>query len=176
MKIIQSIAVVGVCTLLGSAVWAADQDDHKAHHSDVATSSNAAKNDKNAAKTDGKAVLVNEPMAHESMAQESMQKMDNEMKAMQEMHEKIMNAKNPEERKALMAQHMKAMQSGMMMMSDTSKMCSVEKPDTMPRSEMITEHKMMEKRMQMMEAMIQMVVDRINGENYDEYTEHVLRK
>ena len=176
MKIIRSIAVMSFCTFVGSAVWAADQDDHKAHHSDVATSSNAAQNDRNAAKTDSKTVLVNKPRAHESMAQESMDKMDNEMKAMQEMHEKIMNAKNPEERKALMAEHLKAMQSGMMMMSDTSKMCSMEKSDAMLHSEMITEHKMMEKRMQMMEAMMQMIVDRINGENYDKYTEHVLRK
>ena len=163
MKIIQSIAVVSVCTFLGSAVWAADQDDHKAHHSDEATSSKAAK-------TDGKAMLVNKPMAHKSAEQESMEKMDIEMKAMQEMHEKIMNAKNPEERKALMAEHVKTMQSGIMMMSDTSKMCSMEKSDAMLHSEMITEHKMMEKRMQMMEAMMQMIVDRINGENYDKYT------
>src|ERR1035437_1090669 len=43
--------------------------------------------------------------------------MDNKMKTMQEMHEKMMNAKTPEEKKALMAEHMKTMQDGMAMMS-----------------------------------------------------------
>ena len=42
--------------------------------------------------------------------------MDTHMKVMQEMHDKMMAAKTPEERNALMAEHMKAMQEGMGMM------------------------------------------------------------
>lgn len=38
------------------------------------------------------------------------------MKAMQAMHDKMMNAKTPAEREALMAEHMKSMQGGMDMM------------------------------------------------------------
>jgi hypothetical protein len=38
------------------------------------------------------------------------------MKAMQEMHQKMMGAKSPAERQALMADHMTAMQGGMAMM------------------------------------------------------------
>lgn len=42
--------------------------------------------------------------------------MQNRMQAMREMHDKMMNAKTPAERDALMAEHMKAMQGGMDMM------------------------------------------------------------
>ena len=41
---------------------------------------------------------------------------DQQMKTMQEMHQKMMAAKTPAERAALMKDHMKAMQDGMAMM------------------------------------------------------------
>jgi hypothetical protein len=44
--------------------------------------------------------------------------MEPRMKTMQEMHQKMMNAKTPAERQALMAEHMKAMQGGMAMMKE----------------------------------------------------------
>ena len=44
--------------------------------------------------------------------------MEPRMKAMQEMHQKMMGAKTPAERQALMAEHMKAMQGGMAMMKE----------------------------------------------------------
>ena len=40
------------------------------------------------------------------------------MKSMQEMHQKMMGAKTPAERQALMADHMRAMQGGMAMMKE----------------------------------------------------------
>lgn len=40
------------------------------------------------------------------------------MKAMQDMHQKMVNASTPAERQALMADHMKAMQGGMAMMNE----------------------------------------------------------
>jgi hypothetical protein len=46
--------------------------------------------------------------------------MDGQMEAMRLMHDKMMNAKTPEERRALMADHMKAMQGGMQTMNGTS--------------------------------------------------------
>jgi hypothetical protein len=58
-------------------------------------------------------------MAHAGMGSAgSMAAADPRMKAMQEMHQKMMNAKTPAERQALMADHMKAMQGGMAMMKD----------------------------------------------------------
>ena len=46
--------------------------------------------------------------------------LDTQTKAMQAMHEKMMAAKTPEERNALMAEHMKSMQDGMKMMEGMS--------------------------------------------------------
>ena len=43
---------------------------------------------------------------------------EQQMKTMQDMHRKMMAATTPEERAALMAEHMKAMQGGMSMMCD----------------------------------------------------------
>ena len=88
--------------------------------------------------------------------------LDNKMKAMQEMHQKMMNAKTPEEKKALMAEHMKTMQEGMAMMgmmSATGKgRMQGQKP--MPGN-MKQRQMMMEKRMEMMETMMQMMMDRM---------------
>jgi len=44
-------------------------------------------------------------------------RMDEPMKSMQVMHDKMMAAKTPEERNALMSDQMKAMQDGMAMMN-----------------------------------------------------------
>ena len=70
------------------------------------------------------------------------------MKSMQEMHAKMMAAKTAEERHALMADHMKAMQDGMAMMGRM-------KGD---KGGMTSEA--MTRRMDMMEMMIQMMMDR----------------
>lgn len=43
---------------------------------------------------------------------------DHQMMKMREMHQKMMAAKTPEERQALMAEHMQAMQGGMSMMCE----------------------------------------------------------
>jgi len=48
----------------------------------------------------------------------SVERADTQMKTMQEMHQKMMAAKTPEERQALMAEHMKAMHGGMSMMCE----------------------------------------------------------
>ena len=82
--------------------------------------------------------------------------MDTQMKAMREMHDKMMAAKTPEERNALMAEHMKTMQEGMTMMNGTS-------PGGMGsmKGDMPARHQMMEKRMEMMQSMMQMMMDRL---------------
>jgi hypothetical protein len=82
--------------------------------------------------------------------------MDSQMKSMQEMHNKMMAAKTPEERNVLMAAHMKTMQDGMTMMKGMT-------PSSMAdMKEGATERsQMMEKRMEMMESMMQMMMDRL---------------
>jgi len=54
----------------------------------------------------------------------SMAAVDPRMKAMQEMHQKMVNATTPADRQALMADHMKAMQGGMAMMKEMQAMHS----------------------------------------------------
>lgn len=78
-----------------------------------------------------------------------MEKMDAQMKTMQAMHEKMMNAKTPDERSKLMAEHMKTMQDGMAMMGE------------MPGAGMGEHHKMMAMRMKMMQSMMAMMMDRM---------------
>jgi hypothetical protein len=72
----------------------------------------------------------------------------------------MMNAKTPEERNALMADHMKTMQGGMSMMGGMGGEGKDRMKGGMP-SDMGTRQQMMEKRMDMMEAMMQMMMDRM---------------
>ena len=146
-----NIAFLTACMLFGSHALAQDKDDHKAHHpgasgSATASASAAAK----ASKTTGKAdTKMADPMAEK-------------MKAMQEMHKKMMAAKTPEERQALMADHMKAMKEGMGMMAGM-KMGGMKKDGANMPANMADRHQMMEKRMEMMETMMQMMMDRMQA-------------
>lgn len=89
MSFIRPIMLTTALAFLGSSTWAADQDDHKAHHPELA----AASSQTPAASTG--AAVAKPPMANTM--------------AMTEMHDKMMNAKTPEERHALMAEHMTGM-------------------------------------------------------------------
>lgn len=68
------------------------------------------------------------------------------MKSMRAMHEKMMAAKTPDERQALMGEHMKAMQDGMAMMGQMNA------PDGKGGTRMSPE--MIGKRMDMMQMMM----------------------
>ena len=144
MKFIRPLVLASTLALLGSAAWA-----EEAHHPKAAAS--AAKAPKAAAAKAAPARPV---------AKESMKKMDQQMMDMRAMHDKMRNAKTPEERSALMAEHMKAMQGGMAMMGDMGAAGKDGMKGGMP-SDMATHHQMMEKRMEMMETMMQMMMDRM---------------
>lgn len=133
MRFIRPLVFASTLALFGTTAWA-----EEAHHPEAAAS--AAKAPKAAA---AKAAPA------KPAAKESMKKMDQQMMDMRAMHDKMMNAKTPEERSALMADHMKAMQGGMGMMGG---MAGAGK-DGMP-SDTETHHQMMEKRMEMMESMM----------------------
>ena len=80
---------------------------------------------------------------------------------MQAMHEKMAAAKTPQERQALMAEHMKTMQDGMRMMGAMhGKMAS--SMSSAGTANMQCDPQMMEKRMDMMESMMQMMMDRMS--------------
>ena len=91
--------------------------------------------------------------------------MDTQTKSMQAMHEKMMAAKTPEARNALMAEHMKSMQDGMKMMEGMASpgmkgMTGMSGMSGMS-GDMAAHHAMMEKRMVMMQTMMKMMMDRM---------------
>jgi hypothetical protein len=125
--------------IAASAAIAAQDDQHQAHH--PAGSASAP---------------PSAPKAMPGKAKPDMARMDTQMKAMKDMHDKMMAAKTPEERNALMAEHMKTMQDGMSMMDGMSggNMGSM-KGDAASRQQML------DKRMDMMQSMMQMMMDRM---------------
>ena len=126
--------------------WAQNADEHKDHH--PAESKPAA------------AAVAPKPSA-EAMVAEKMGAMDQQTKTMQSMHEKMMAAKTPEERMALMPENMKTMQNAMAMMQDMrANMGGMGMMGKMPM-DMMAKHQMMEKRMDMMQSMMQMMMDQM---------------
>ena len=101
-----------------------------------------------------------------------------QMARMQEMHQKMLAAKTPEERAALMKEHMQVMRSGMAMMGQMQGCMAMHggpgmgtppnRPKgartPMPRDGMGAEHDAMHHRMDMMEMMMQMMMDRQEAE------------
>lgn len=140
-----------ICTLALTSVGAVAQTDaeHTQHHPQASASKPASK--------------ASKPAAPSSAAKDAMGGMDNSMKTMRDMHEKMVAAKTPEERKALMAEHMKAMKDGMAMMGKMKGMSGMSKMSGMEGKsmDMASHHAMMEKRMDMMESMMQMMMDRM---------------
>lgn len=87
--------------------------------------------------------------------------MDSMMKSMQEMHDKMMAAKTPEERAKLMQEQMKVMQDGMGVMGRMhGGRGGAMDGMGMGRGGMAMSPEMMGKRMDMMEMMMQMMMDR----------------
>jgi hypothetical protein len=139
-------ALIALCVATFSlGALAQSADEHKGHHPDGATPP-AVSPQKGAAN---------------AMSTGSMAKMDQHMKAMQAMHEKMASAKTPEERQALMADNMKMMQDGMAMMKEMggmSGMSGMQSGKGMGGN-MAERQQMMEKRMDMMQSMMQMMMD-----------------
>ena len=96
--------------------------------------------------------------------------MEPRMKAMNDMHQKMMDAKTPAERQALMADHMKAMQEGMAMMKEMhggmqgmggmAGMAGMDHSKGMPAG-MAQRHQMMTEHMAMMQLMMDMMMQRM---------------
>ncbi|WP_410498851.1 hypothetical protein [Chitinibacter sp. S2-10] len=148
MNLVRPLIIATTFAFLSTAALAED-----AHHPASAASSAKAKPAHTAS-----------PM----VSKESMQKMDQQIKAMQDMHAKMLNAKTPEARNALMTEQMKVMQDGMAMMSSMPMMSGMMdgKMGMMGGKngmamDVAASHQMMEKRMKMMESMMQMMMDRM---------------
>ena len=166
MKTVSTISLALALVAAASPNWAAQHDQHKGHH--PAGSPPMAK-------------------AMPGKTTPEMARMANHMKAMQEMHDKMMAAKTPEERNALMAEHMKTMQEGMAAMksmggmsgmsgmsgmngmggkegmggmSGMSGMSGMAHAKATPAT-MAQRQTMMEQRMDMMQSMMEMMADRL---------------
>src|SRR5512146_168528 len=87
----------------------------------------------------------------------SPERVDMHMKTMQDMHQKMMAAKTPEERQALMAEHMKAMEGGMTMM------CEMGARGGMGMQGSAGSKDMMKRCMSMKDTTMQMMMDRESG-------------
>jgi hypothetical protein len=130
---IRLVSILAATTVLGLAGCAQTPPDHAAHHPGAST-----------------------PTARPAMP---MARMDEHMKTMRTMHDRMARAKTPEERNALMAEHHKLMQEGMGMMGGMGPggMSGMQGPGTDPAAR----QQMMEKRMEMMQSMMQMMMDRL---------------
>ena len=138
MKLVRSLSLALAIAAVVASTWAAQDDQLQGHHPAGAASAPASNS------------MSNKPSP-------DMARMDTQMKAMREMHDKMMAAKTPEERNALMADHMKAMQEGMGMMKGMGGMTGPRSPPT----DMTQRQTMMEQRMDIMQTMMEMMVDRL---------------
>ena len=144
MNTISSLALALALAATGAQAWAANHEKHGAHHPAGAASAPTTK-------------------AMPGQPNPAMARMDMQMKAMGEMHDKMMAAKTSEERNALMSEHMKTMQDGMAMMKGMSSggMAGMKGGMEMKKGgASAMSHEMMEKRMDMMQSMMQMMMDR----------------
>ncbi len=138
MKLVRPLCLAFALFAAGAPSGAAQHDQRKVHHPAGSASAAAAKSVPGATTPE-------------------MARMASQMKAMQEMHDKMMGARTPEERSALMAEHMKTMQEGMGMMKGMGGMAGAKSPP----ADMPQRQAMMEQRMDMMQTMMEMMVDRL---------------
>lgn len=148
------------CLFAVPLVQAADEEDHAAHHPGADQSqATPAQDDKAAMKMD---------------------KMQEKMKTMQEQMGKIHAAKDPQERKKLMKEHMQSMQEGMKMMGGMGAgmrggdmMAKARKDqaesitdvgDGMEMCMMMKKHKSVEARLDIMQMMMEQMMEHESAE------------
>jgi hypothetical protein len=148
MKFVRTISILSAVavTTMATSSCAASDTAHDSHHPASTTTVQVAQA---AAATPG----MGKGMGMGGMA--AMPGYADQMKAMQGMHDKMMAAKTPEERNALMTEQMKVMNDGMGMMGRMGPGAMGGKP-----GDMAARQGMMEQRMEMMQSMMQMMMDR----------------
>nr|WP_297352963.1 hypothetical protein [uncultured Caldimonas sp.] len=129
--------VLAAAIALPMAASGQSPQEHAAHHPDAASAPAAPTGSPSTVRPAAPAAPMAGPI-------------DTQMQSMREMHDKMAAAKSPEERQALMAQHMKVMQDGMAMMGEMRS----------GKAGMPMTPEMMGRRMDMMEMMMQMMMDR----------------
>ncbi len=149
-KTFTTLALTAALAFASTSAWATNHEpDHSAHHPGVPSATPA-------------------PDSGATVPPQVMQK---QMQAMKAMHEKMMNAKTPEERSALIAEHMQTMREGMGMMQKMGQSggmggmsgMGAPKGGKAMACDMHESHRMMGMRMEMMESMMQMMMDRMQS-------------
>lgn len=146
MKFVHTISILGTvaATTMAPSVWAANDGQHDSHHPAASTTIHVAQ-----------ASPATPGMGMGMGGSAMMSGSADQMKAMQAMHDRMLAAKTPEERNALMAEQMKLMQSGMGMMGRMAPGAMAGKP-----GDMAARQGRIEQRMDMMQSMMQMLMDR----------------
>jgi hypothetical protein len=158
---LRPFALAAILTALSLGVNAqTNPEDHAAHHPEGASAPAAA------APAPAPAAAASAGPTAAMGAMNPSARMEQHMRAMREMHEKMAKARTPKEREALMAEHMKLMQDGMAMMDGMKGMGGMggmgaapgaaSSPGT-PAARM----QALEQRMDMMQSMMQMMMDRM---------------
>lgn len=145
-----SIVALGATTL-AAPTWAATDGQHDGHHPDKSPAVQVAQ-----------AMPAKSGMGMGMNAGAAMPGYSEQMQAMSEMHDKMMAAKTPEARNALMAEQMKLMHNGMSMMQGMSGMGTGAMMGG-KTGDMAAGQSMMEQRMDMMQSMMQMMIDRMQS-------------
>lgn len=168
MTSVRTISILATTTLslLAAPAFAAGNDEHDAHHPAAAAEQRLAQ-----APQAAQGMGMGSTTAAPSGAAAAPAGYAEQMKAMQAMHDKMLAAKTPEERNALMAEQMKLMQDGMAMMGRMGggmgmgggAMMGGNRPGAGPAQpgDMASRQQMMEQRMDMMQTMMEMMVDRL---------------
>ena len=144
-----SILTTVAATAMVTSAWAASAEQHDSHHPAATASIEVAQASPT---TPGMGMGAGMGMAGNT----AMPGYAEQMKSMQAIHDKMVAAKTPEERNALMTEQMKIMQSGMGMMGRMGLNAMPGKP-----GDMTSRQSMMEQRMDMMQSMMQMMMDRM---------------
>lgn len=118
------------------ASLAADEVDHSKHHSAASQPGDKVQ--------PGATVKKPAPLP--------VSQVEPQMKAMQAMHEKMMQAKTPEEKKSVMQEHMKMMHEGMAMMKAMG-----------PAANEKATPEMMQQKMEMMQSMMESMMDHMEA-------------
>jgi hypothetical protein len=147
MNFVRTISIFSAvaATTMAMSTWAASDAQHDSHHPAATATVQVAQ-----------ASAATPGMGMGKGGMTAMPGQTDQMKAMQAMHDKMMAAKTPEERNALMAEQMKVMHDGMGMMGRMGPGAMGAKP-----GDMAARQGMMEQRMDMMQSMMQMMIDRM---------------
>ena len=150
VRTLVSIAVLSSAAL-AALTWAAADDQHDSHHPAAATATQVAQ---------AQPGSLGMGMGMGMSAGATGSGYADQMKAMQQMHDRMLAAKTPEERNALIIEQMALMQNGMNMMGGMGGgMGAGAAPGK--RADMAVRQGMMEQRMNMMQSMMQMMMDRM---------------